>query len=95
MKTPKEKAIELVEKFRTHTYNGADNLYSENAKRCALIAVNVILESEPILPNEANWDDCGAAHKYYYEEKRSQAKKYWQEVKSEIEKLKSYENNRY
>jgi hypothetical protein len=73
----KEKAIELVEKFRTHTYNGEDNQYSENAKRCALIAVDEIIEEVR--------DYCDTN---FHQERFN----FWQEVKSEIEKLINYNN---
>ena len=42
---PKEKAKELVDKFMNHSWNGEDNLWTENAKQCALIAVDEILNA--------------------------------------------------
>jgi hypothetical protein len=74
--TPKEKAKELVNKF-LRTYKVS--LYppftkaSDEAKECALIAVNVILI------------DCGA--KDWSGDEACEGKNYWQEVKQEIEKL--------
>ena len=60
--TPKEKAIELFDKF-----NKPDTThypYVHNAQQCALIAVEEILKTNPY-----------------------KARNYWQEVKTEIEKL--------
>ena len=45
--TPKEKARELVAKFKSYSYSGRDEDREwrfENAKQCALIAVNAIIE---------------------------------------------------
>jgi hypothetical protein len=72
--TPKEKAQELVERFReySHTefisYRGGYQLDTQiqNAKQCALIAVDEILK--------------------VIEELRTEVL-YWQEVKTEIEAL--------
>ena len=70
--TPKEKAKELVRKFKKYAYypeTEDDGLFiyeiNENGKQCALIAVDEILK---II--HTNMED-----------------KYWQEVKQEIEKL--------
>ena len=41
--TPKEKALELVNRLHKYTWNGEDNLDNKNAKQCALIAVDDIL----------------------------------------------------
>ena len=71
--TLKEKAIELVDKFKTYAdWNGFD-LKREllNAKQCALIAVDEIL-SMGIMADSGDW---------------SMAKKYWEEVKTEINNL--------
>jgi len=77
--TPKEKAKELVQKLRLYSWtsdydyaeNGAENEYY-NAKKCALIAVDEILDE--IQPFELAWE---------YESKI----KFWKSVKKEIEKL--------
>jgi hypothetical protein len=74
--TPKEKAIELVDMFMEHTVEwdnvkevAFDSEY--HAKKCALIAVDEILEMDlPIFE-----EDCDEFYGY------------WQEVKHEIEKL--------
>jgi hypothetical protein len=70
--TPKEKAEKLVNKF----YIEGDMLKESHsyrlAKKCALIAVDEIIASNPIAFDED--DNCIA-------------KQWWQEVKTEIEKL--------
>jgi hypothetical protein len=71
--TPKEKAIELVHKFCSTTeglYKSKKNI--KNAKQCALIAVDEILNEFP------------QGFKGNFEERRKQ---YWKEVKKEIELL--------
>ena len=75
--SPKEKAQELVDRFREFA-DGPDpeidryspNIEKQKAKQCALIAVDEILEIELLVESV---DD------YYL--------RYWQEVKQEIEKL--------
>jgi hypothetical protein len=70
---PKEKAEELVEKFysRATSYSLDRKNQNENAKQCALIAVDEIMKQ------------C-----YDYRDIDLQASyDYWEEVKSEIEKL--------
>ena len=63
--TPKLKAKELIDKMLNET-----DLVS--AKECALIAVDEIIEANPIAFDEE--DNCIA-------------KQWWKEVKTEIEKL--------
>ena len=79
--TAKDKAKELYEKYCNM------NSHCDNAKECALIAIDEIIKSGPRYPNEVDWDDAGGAHQYYYEAQREEADKYWKEVKQEIEKL--------
>jgi len=69
--SPKEKAIELVEKFRLKVldYDG-NGLNGFKAKQCALIAVDEMLKP--------------SFNGYV---KMQSIKRYWEEVKSEIEKL--------
>jgi hypothetical protein len=71
--TPKEKAKELFGKFAM--YLRANLLYdeeaNEDAKQCALIAVDEIIN---IACDESDYD-------------KSVTKSYWIEVKQEIEKL--------
>jgi len=79
--SPKDKAEELVYKFM-------DNRISwKQSKLCALIAVDEIINSSPLEPHFADWDDCGGEHRYWYDAQKTQAFHYWQEVKKEIEKL--------
>jgi len=72
--TPKEKAIELVEKY---TELGKDFTrgvsMKEFAKQCALIAVDEILFALEI--DAGNWI------------KWNETQKFWNQVKQEIEKL--------
>lgn len=75
--TPKEKAIELLIKYQDiDTYNEF-YIYHELSKELALIAVDEILQ---ILPKSE-----------YLEDKLESVKNrqliYWQQVKTEIEKL--------
>ncbi len=78
MKTAKEKALELVEKyyylFSVELENTID--YRES-KQCALIAVDLLIECTPSMdiypPN--------------FQTKHPRVKEYWVEVKQEIEKL--------
>jgi hypothetical protein len=72
--TPKEKAEELVDKFKRYAYYPTTNddvlfvnQLNYNAKQCALIAVNEILNAVTAI-----------ADKRY---------DYWKEVKQELEKL--------
>ena len=48
--SPKEKSIELVNKFYKYTNDGKDGIYydskiwTENSKQCALISINEVLD---------------------------------------------------
>jgi len=70
--TPKEKAVEI--RFTFWRYADVD---SEQATRCALIAIDEILKSNPIMPLsymlESEALDAGI--------------NYWKKVKQEIKKL--------
>lgn len=81
MKTAKEKAEELISKYwgaKVDTPDVIEYIVSkELAKRCALIAVNQIIKSNPIRPLEFMLES----------EALDSAREYWQEVKQEIEKL--------
>lgn len=86
--TAKEKAQELVDKFRNEiTLFLGDNMKKINAKKCALIAVDEILNSSPLEPNFADWDDCGGEFRYWYDAQKTQAFHFWKEVKQEIQNL--------
>jgi hypothetical protein len=71
--TPKEKTIELVDKFMLH--NSYQSIVWYNAKQCALIAVDEILNE---LDDIRNFTGSKLSLRMI---------KYWQEVKQEIEKL--------
>jgi hypothetical protein len=72
---PKEKAKELVEKFysRATSYSLDRKNQNENAKQCALIAVDEIINSNP--------------HSNPFNTEIYSTMSYWQEVKNELEKL--------
>lgn len=85
--TPKEKAIELVDKFIDYVNcwddETADHNYTQAykyAKQCALIAVEEIIRYHPVNPRkysefETTFDMVSKAYIF------------WEEVKQEIEKL--------
>ena len=85
MKTSNEKAIELVDKFREYTdgddpdnnYRFSPRISKENAKKCALIAVDEIIDT-------LNYDirDLDVRGSVLLD-----LITYWSEVKKEIEKL--------
>jgi hypothetical protein len=88
--TPKEKSIELVNKFqqlKPVKMSDYSRIYFPTAKLCALIAVDEILKCEATEPTDTDWDDCGSTAQYYWPQKKVDAGKYWYEVKQEIEKL--------
>jgi len=71
--TPKEKAQELYNKFyNTSSHPHHVESRKNNAKECALIAVDEIIASNPNLKWFVKLDD---------------SIKYWQDVKNEIELL--------
>lgn len=79
--TPKEKAIELYNKVRNEMSVTTANA---RAKKIALIAVEEIMNCAPLEPTNVDWDDCGATHKHWYEERRGKALNFWNSVKTEI-----------
>jgi hypothetical protein len=91
--TPKEKAEELIYKFSTffkvfdELKGWVIHLDSSKAKGHALVAVDEILNSSPLEPNFADWDDCGGEHRYFYHAQKTQALHFWHEVKKEIQNL--------
>jgi len=88
--TPKEKAQELFSKFREIVKKQPDGTFTElnkAAKQCALIAVEEIMNCAPLEPTNVDWEDCGATHKYWYEERQGKALNFWNEVKTEINNL--------
>jgi hypothetical protein len=71
--TPKEKAEELIDKFRNEiTSFLGDNMKKINAKKCALVAVDELIKIHYLLT---------ATHD------TSPSINYWKEVKKELEKL--------
>ena len=80
---PKEKAIELYNKFLNPS--GDTYLYGmlehESAKECALIAVDELIESFNSIY------DASIRNIEKYSGAKYGMKDYWQEVKQEIEKL--------
>jgi len=68
--TPKEKSEELVEKFMLWKFQKC-KLSKKQAKQCALIAVNELIE---VASDYCDFDE-------------TITKKYWEKVKIEIEKL--------
>ena len=70
MTAPKEKAKELVDKMRDEIPCHCDDW--EQAKQCALIAVDELLSNDGFSSSREEW---------------AIFKKYWNEVKQEIEKL--------
>lgn len=76
--TPKEKTVDIFYKY----FQATNNHYI--AKECALIAVNEIIESSPLDPNDAEeW----LQPEDWFSDANISAEKYWLEVKQEIEKL--------
>jgi len=75
--TTKEKAFELAHKFRLIDIRTSESttmmISMTDAKQCALIAVDEILESNPNYPE--------------FKENEGTAIRYWELVKQEIEKL--------
>jgi hypothetical protein len=74
--TPKEKAEELLHNFCVNVldeFEPSNGISRHKAKQCALIAVEEIL-SMGIMSDSGDW---------------KMAKLYWQEVKKEIENLKT------
>jgi hypothetical protein len=62
MTPPKEKADELVLRYLRINNNTKEWFNLHIAKQCALIAVDEIINSSPLEPNFADWDDCGGEH---------------------------------
>ncbi len=76
--TPKEKAEELVDKYRNTIMSFlSDNMKDMNAKNCALIAVDEIIGT--LNHDIRDLDVRGSV--------LLDLIKYWQEVKQELEKL--------
>lgn len=83
MNEAKEKAKELVEKFRKAIKSKVvcDNNPKFGAKQCALICVDEIIEANPYEYNDKHY--LNPYHSDQYEPNTI----FWQQVKTEIEKL--------
>ena len=87
--TPKEKAQELFKKYSSikikEVYDGIFLSFADDlCKQCALIAVNEIIESSPLDPNDAEeWLQPAD----WFSEANISADRYWIAVKKEIQKL--------
>ena len=86
--TPKQKAEELVEKFKPHSHfwvhdfgrkKDYDIEQLENAVKCALIAVDEIINSSPSLPIIS---DVGN-----FVNDIEESTEFWKEVKQELLKM--------
>jgi hypothetical protein len=84
--TPQEKAKELVNKFypRATSYSLDRKNQNQNAKQCALIAVDEIIESRK---DDSRFDDTLFQITTHYITPHPMYLTYWQEVKQEINLL--------
>lgn len=83
--TPKEKALKLCQSFGVTTLfeqecNGGRTLPLSIAKKCAIIAVNEIIEAKPTNPLTGGFIEL-------YSDMVDEALVFWKDVKAEIEKL--------
>ena len=79
---PKLKAKELFDKMLNEIDKTCDDYFT--AKKCALIAVDEIIESSPLDPNDTEeW----LQPEDWFSDANISAEKYWIEVKKEIEAL--------
>ena len=74
--TPKEKAEQLVNQYEHSTYS---QVQEELAKQCAIIAVDEMLNNAGFIWGGRDAETGLSA--------RDEYRKYWNEVKQEIEKL--------
>ena len=86
--TPREKALQLCQKFGYLGIKWDQAEYTtlslENAKECALIAVDEIIKSRQ---EDGSFDDTLSSTSSEYYTPHPMYLTYWQEVKQEIEKL--------
>lgn len=85
--TPKEKAIELVNKYWDSLYevSGDIEYIGTQSKQCALIAVDEIIESHSLLGKKMF--EIVGTDSYQDRCLNYDRGQYWQEVKKEINKL--------
>jgi hypothetical protein len=67
--TPRDKAIDLIDKMRATCLITYDYVYKSTAKQCAIIAVDEIIESW----NKDLYENCGASE--YWIEVRKEIEK--------------------
>ena len=80
--TPKQKAIELVDKYQYVENKYKEYLTYEQCKQCALIAVDEMINSCAFLDyKNKKYDEVSCDYPDYH------FVNYWNEVKTEIEKL--------
>ncbi len=77
--TPKEKAIELWEKYFRLNYDWDGVTKDQWAKKCALIAVDEMQANAGMIWGGRNTETGLSA--------RDEFRKYWREVKEELEKI--------
>jgi hypothetical protein len=75
--TAKEKAIEIVDKFKLDPIKPLCIMHYEHSKQCALIAVDEIINNIPCR------EEYGSSNGFILIDNTE----YWQEVKTELEKL--------
>lgn len=90
--TPKDKGIQLVNKFLKLTSKHSDMETAglgaiTVAKACATTAVDEIILSAPFEPVDTDWDEAGSSAQYWYPQKLEDSAKWWADVKHEIQKL--------
>ena len=77
--TAKEKANELVVKFMQYV-PADESMELPYAKQCALIAVQIVIDSNPLSPHDGSYYELT-------EDRVNTVIEYWQQVKIEIEAL--------
>ena len=81
--TPKETALNLVDKFmniKQTKISDYSKIYYPTAKECALIVVDAIIDSNPTSPLKSSYI-------LLYSEMVDESIEFWQQVKEEINKL--------
>lgn len=78
--TPRQKASELIVNYQVQ----CKSLNYQEAKECALIAVEEIIKCEATEPTDTDWDECGSDAGKFWIQKKIDAGKFWGEVKSEL-----------
>jgi hypothetical protein len=77
----REKASELIVNYQLQ----CKLLDYQQAKQCALIAVEEILKCEATEPSNTDWDECGSTAQYYWPQKKVDAGKFWGDVKTQLQ----------